>query len=116
MSKIFDAMAGTGGFLKLISIFTVWGFLIWSIYFTGDYEFGILRGILAFFIIGIFIGFVSMIPFGLSFAPIIFEWWWHDISFWDFSTAAWIVTGVSMVANILFVTGLYGASRNQDNY
>jgi hypothetical protein len=46
-----------------------------------------------------------MIPFGTTFAPILFEWWWHDISFWDFTTPAWVVTGISMVANVLLVAG-----------
>ena len=107
-----EAAAGTGAILKSISGFIVFGFLIYSLYFTGCYELTIFKGILAFFVLAMFIGFTSMIPFGTTFAPIIFEWWWHNSPFWDFTTAAWIVTGISMAANLLVVFGT-GLSREK---
>ena len=45
-----------------------------------------------------------MVPFGTTFSPILFEWWWHDVPFWRFSPAAWSVTGLSMIANLLILT------------
>ena len=112
MSNISDAVVGTGAILKSVSGIVVFGFLIWSMYFTGHYELGIFKGILAFIVLSVFIGITSMIPFGTTFAPILFEWWWHDIPFWDFTTLAWIVTGISMAANLLLVTGI-GLSQSQ---
>lgn len=112
MSNVADALTGTGAILKSVSGFIVFGFLIYSLYFTGYYELTIFKGILAFVVLSMFIGFTSMIPFGTTFAPILFEWWWHDISFWDFTTAAWVVTGISIAANVLLVTGL-GLSERQ---
>lgn len=106
MSNVADAVAGTGAILKSVSGLIVFGFLIYSLYFTGYYELTIFKGILAFIVLSIFIGFTSMFLFGTTFAPILFEWWWHDIPFWDFTTAAWVVTGISMAANILFVAGI----------
>lgn len=113
MSSVSDAIAGTGTILKSVSGLIVFGFLIYSMYFTGHYELSIFKGILAFIILSIFVGFTSMIPFGTTFAPILFEWWWHDISFWDFTTPAWIVTGISMVANVLLVVSI-GLSKGQE--
>lgn len=113
MSNVANAVEGTGALLKAVSGFIVFGFLIYSLYFTGYYELTFFRGILAFVALSIFIGFTSMIPFGTTFAPLLFEWWWHDIPFWDFTTAAWVVTGISMVANVLLVAGI-GLSQKQE--
>ena len=113
MSSVSDAIAGTGAILKSVSGLIVFGFLIYRMYFTGHYELSIFKGILASIILSIFVGFTSMIPFGTTFAPILFEWWWHDISFWDFTTPAWIVTGISLVANVLLVVGI-GLSKGQE--
>jgi hypothetical protein len=113
MSNVAEAAVGTGAILKSISGFIVFGFLIYSLYFTGHYELTIIKGILALVVLSIFIGFTSMIPFGTTFAPLLFEWWWHEISFSDFTTAAWVVTGISMAANILLVTGI-GLSRGNE--
>ncbi len=111
MSNLSDAVAGTGAILKAASGFIVFGFLIYILYFTGHYELTIFKGIIAFIVLSIFIGFTSMFPFGTTLAPILFEWWWHDIPFWDFTTAAWVVTGISMAANILLVAGIGLAER-----
>lgn len=113
MSNVADAVAGTGAILKSVSGLIVFGFLIYSLYFTGYYELTIFKGIIAFVALSIFIGFTSMIPFGTTFAPILFEWWWHDIVFWDFTTAAWVVTSISMAANVLLVIGI-GLSQRQE--
>jgi len=105
MSGFSDAVMGAGAILKSVSGLIVFGFLIYSMYLTGHYELGIFKGIVAFIVLGFFVGFTSMIPFGTTFAPILFEWWWYDISFWDFTTPAWVVTGISMVANVMLVAG-----------
>jgi hypothetical protein len=114
MNQLLAAIAGLGGVLKAISGFVVFGFLIWSMYFTGSYELTFFKGILAFVVLSIFVGFTSMIPFGTTLAPILFEWWWHDVRFWEFSAAAWVVTGVSMIANILLLAAVLLESRNRN--
>lgn len=111
MNQLLGAIAGLGGALKAISGFVVFGFLVWSMYFTGNYELSFFEGVLAFVALSIFTGFTSMVPFGTTFAPIVFEWWWHDIPLWEFSTAAWIVTCISMVANILLMAAILLGSR-----
>lgn len=113
MSNTSEAVAITGAILKSVSGFIVFAFLIYSLYFTGHYELTILRGILAFILLSFFIGFTSMIPFGATFSPILFEWWWHDIHFWNYSTAAWIATGISMIANIIFLIGIGFSQRER---
>ncbi len=113
MSNAAEAVAGTGAILKAVSGLIVFGFLMYSLYFTGYYELTFIKGILAFFALSIFIGFTSIIPFGATFSPILFEWWWHDIPFWDFTIGAWTVTGISMTANVLLVAGI-GLSRGQE--
>ena len=52
-----EAAAGTGAILKSISGFIVFGFLIYSLYFTGYYELTIFKGILTFVVLAMFIGF-----------------------------------------------------------
>ena len=101
-----STIANLGLILKSIAGIAVFGFIVWSMYFDGDYELGFFRGVVAFIVVLVFVGFVSMFPFGTTFAPILFEWWWHDILFWDFSTAAWVVTSISLIANVLIVAGL----------
>lgn len=112
MSSFSNVLMGTGAIIKSVSGLIVFGFLIYSMYFTGYYELSVFKGILAFIALSIFVGFTSMIPFGTTFSPILFEWWWHDIPFWDFTTPAWIVTIISMVANVLILAGI-GLSQGQ---
>ena len=111
MSKVADSVSNTGALLKSVSGLIVFVFLIYSLYFTGNYELTILKGILAFIALSIFIGFTSMIPFGTTFSPILFEWWWHDTPFWEFTTEAWVVTGISMAANVLILAGITLSQR-----
>jgi len=106
MNQVLAAIAGLGAALKAVSGLVVFGFLIWSMYFTGSYELTVFKGVVAFVLLSLFTGFTSMIPFGTTFAPILFEWWWHDVPFWHFSTAAWATTGISMVANVLVLTAV----------
>lgn len=113
MSQLLAGIAGLGGALKASSVLMVFGFLIWSMYFTGSYELTFFTGILAFVALSIFTGFTSMVPFGTTFAPILFEWWWHDVPFWGFSTAAWGITGISMVANVLLLSAALLESQAQ---
>lgn len=113
MNKVAEDVTGAGAMLKSVSGLIVFGFLIYSLYFTGYYELTILKGVLAFIALSIFIGFTSMIPFGATFSPILFEWWWHDIPFWDFTTAAWVVTSISMAANVLLVAG-FGLAQGRE--
>jgi hypothetical protein len=106
-----SGLAGTGVAVKLAANLAVFIFLVWSMYFVGDADFGLVRGVIAFFLLSFFTGFVGMIPFGTTFAPIIFEWWWHDVPFWEFSTAAWSVTGFSMLANVIALMGLLATQK-----
>ena len=106
MSNISETISSIGMLLKSLSGLVVFGFLVYSMYFMGHYDLGVIKGVLAFIFLLLFTGFVAMIPFGTTFAPILFEWWWHDIPFWDFSTGAWAVTTVSMVANCIIAAGI----------
>ena len=98
-------------FLKSVSGIIVFGFLIYSLYFTGDYEVTIFMGIFAFIFLCIFIHITSKIPFVSTLSPILFEWFWHDIPFWKFTTAAWIVVGITVVTNILGVASIWFVYR-----
>jgi len=111
MSNVGKVVVSTGAKLKSVSGLLVFGFLIYSLYFTGQHELTIFTGVLAFVILSIFSGLILMIPFGAALTPILFEWWWHDISFWDFTTVAWVVTAISLVPNVLFVAGIRLAQR-----
>lgn len=113
MSKVADSVSNTGALLKSVSGLIVFGFLVYSLYFTGYYELTIFKGIMAFIVLSFFIGFTSMIPFGTTFSPILFEWWWHDIPFWGFTTEAWVVTGISMAANVILLAGI-GLSQREN--
>ena len=88
---------------KHLCSFAIFIFICWSTYFTGDYNLGIFKGIVAFFVIMLFMGFVQVFPFGTTLMPLLFEWWWHDTELFDFSPAAWILSGISMAANIGFL-------------
>jgi hypothetical protein len=92
--------------LKLAANTAVFVFLIWSMYFASSTSFGLWTGVIAFIALTMFSGLVGMFPFGTTLAPILFEWWWHDVPFWKFSMAAWAVTGLSMVANVLALVGI----------
>jgi hypothetical protein len=112
---LFQGIAAIAALLKLASNFAVFFFLVWSMYFVTNPHFGIVRGIVAFVVLGLFSGFVGMFPFGTTFAPILFEWWWHDVPFGKISTAAWTVTAFSMLANILIVIGAFGADNKSSH-
>jgi hypothetical protein len=45
MNQLLAAIAGLGGALKAISGIVVFGFLIWSMYFTGSYELTFFKGV-----------------------------------------------------------------------
>ena len=105
MSNISENTFNLGLILKSISGLAVFVFLIWTTYFSGYFELSFLRGIIIFIIIAIFLGFLSGIPFGITFAPIIFEWWIFDAPLSSISTFAWAVTGISLVANLLIAIG-----------
>ena len=95
-----------GTILKSISGLAVWGFLIWTVYFSGYFELTLLNGVIIFIVLCIFMAFLMGIPFGITFAPVIFEWWILDVPLGSISTFAWAVTGVSLVANLFIVLGI----------
>jgi len=111
MTGATDSIGYTAVFLKLIAGIAVGVFLIYSLYFHADYNYGFFKGILAFLGMLFFIGLVSMFPFGNTLTPILFEWFWHDIPFWEFTIFAWIVTGISFVANLMLFIGIAGEQR-----
>lgn len=106
---VLQAISAIAAVLKLAANAAVFMFLIWSVYFASATNFGLWRGMIAFIALSVFAGFVGMFPFGTTFAPILFEWWWHDVPFWQFSAAAWSVTAFSMVANVLVLIGIFGS-------
>jgi len=107
MSSFSDGSLYLGIILKNISDLLVFGFLVYGAYFLANKEITLFVGIGIFILLSIFIGVVHSFPFGATFAPILFEWWWLDITFWNFSDMAWIITCISMVANTLFFVGVY---------
>src|SRR5512132_226990 len=111
MDRLLSAIAMLGVELKVISGTVVFGFLVWILYFTGAYEFTLFKGVLAFVALSIFTGLLSRVPFGTTFTPMLFEWWWHNVPFRKFSTAAWAITGASMIANVLVLAAVLLEAR-----
>ena len=107
MSSFSTRSLSLGIILKNISALLVLGFLVYGAYFLANKEITLFFGIGIFILLSIFISVVHSFPFGATFTPILFEWWWLDITFWNFSEMAWIITGISMGANILFFVGVY---------
>jgi hypothetical protein len=103
------AIGAIAASLKLAANTAVFVFLIWSTFFATTTNFGLWRGILAFVALTMFLGLVGMVPFGTTFAPLLFEWWWHDVPLWKFSAGAWSVTAFSIVANILVLITIFGS-------
>lgn len=103
MSTFDDVSLGAVVVLKPLTGILIFGFLIYSMFFTGHYELTFGKGIVAFILLLLFSGFVSMIPFGTTASPILFEWWWHDIAFWDFTTPAWTIALITLVVNIWLI-------------
>jgi hypothetical protein len=73
---VMQAISAIAAVLKLAANTAVFIFLIWSTHFATAASFGVWRGILAFVALTMFAGLVGMFPFGTTFAPILFEWWW----------------------------------------
>jgi hypothetical protein len=69
-----EAAGSAAAALKLAANISVFLFLIWSMYFATSTDFGIVRDILAFVALVLFSGFVGMLLFGMTFAPLLFEW------------------------------------------
>lgn len=107
-------MAKFGMALKLLSSNIAFFFMIYSLYFTGDYELTILKGIGCLFVLAIFCWFLSIIPFGHSLSPILFEWWWHDIPFWEFSNLAWGISIANFVCIGLIFLGVFLDEKTTD--
>ena len=93
--------------LKLLCSNLAFFFMVYSMYFTGDYDLNVWKGIGCLFILAFFCWIVSMIPFGHSLSPILFEWWWHDIPFWEFTTPAWVISIANLVCIVIVFAGVY---------
>jgi hypothetical protein len=100
-------MANLGMILKVLCSNLAFFFMIYSLYFTGDYELSFLKGIGCFFLLAIFCYFLAIIPFGHSLSPILFEWWWHDIPFWEFSKLAWGLSIANFVCIAFIFIGVF---------
>ena len=100
------ALLGISMVTKHLCSFATFIFLCWSLFFTGDYSLGFFGGLIAFILMIFFVAFVQLFPFGTTLTPLLFEWWWHDRPFLDFSAPAWILAGISMAANIGFIIRL----------
>jgi hypothetical protein len=105
------ALLGFSMVTKHLSSIAIFIFLCWSLFFTGDYSLGIFGGFIAFILMIFFVGFVQMFPFGTTLTPLLFEWWWHDRPFLDFSTPAWVLSGISMAANIGFLISMSAGKK-----
>ena len=93
--------------LRVLTLNLAFFFLVYSLYFTGDYELSIWKGIGCLFCLGVFCYICGLIPFGHSLSPIIFEWWWHDIPFWEFSKLAWGISIANFVCIGLIFLGVF---------
>jgi hypothetical protein len=95
-----ENIAITGAKLNNIAEYLVLAFLIYSTYFTGYKDLAIFQGIIMLVTIGAIYLYIGVIPFGLILTPILFEWLWLDIPFWNFSSLAWAVTGIAVIATL----------------
>ena len=84
-----------------------------STYFTGYKDLAIFQGIIMLVTIGAIYLYHGVIPFGLILTPILFEWLWLDIPFWNFSSLAWAVTGIVVTANIVLWIGSFLHMKEQ---
>lgn len=100
--------------LRVLTLNLAFFFMVYSLYFTGDYELTILKGIGCFICLAAFCFIVGLIPFGHSFSPMLFEWWWHDIPFWEFTTPAWAISIANLVAILAIFAGAYFDSKKEE--
>ena len=114
MSMSGEEIAIAGAKLNNIAEYLVLAFLIYTAYFAGYKELTILQGIMMLVFIGTIYMYVGVIPFGLILTPILFEWLWLDISFWDFSLLAYAVTGITVIANTVLLVGSLLHVNSQD--
>tara|TARA_B110000902_G_C13788588_1_gene391160 strand:- start:79 stop:456 length:378 start_codon:yes stop_codon:yes gene_type:complete len=108
-----ENIAITGAKLNNIAEYLVLAFLIYSTYFTGYKDLAIFQGIIMLVTIGAIYLYHGVIPFGLILTPILFEWLWLDILFWNFSSLAWAVTGIAVIANIVLWIGSFLHMKEQ---
>jgi hypothetical protein len=108
-----ENIAITGAKLNNIAEYLVLAFLIYSTYFTGYKDLAIFQGIIMLVTIGAMYLYIGVIPFGLILTPILFEWLWLDIPFWNFSSLAWAVTGIAVIANIVLWIGSFLHMKEQ---
>jgi|TARA_B110000211_G_C13893794_1_gene470785 hypothetical protein len=113
MSLSGENIAITGAKLNNIAEYLVLAFLIYSAYFTGYKDFTIFQGIIMLVTIGAIYLYIGVIPFGLILTPVLFEWLWLDIPFWNFSSLAWAVTGIVVTANIVLWIGSFLHMKEQ---
>jgi hypothetical protein len=52
---------------------------------------------------------LALIPFGLSLAPLLLEYFWHGVPFGQFSAGAILLTVLSLIASAIFYMVLYRA-------
>jgi len=100
-------MAHFGIGLKIFCANLAFFFMVYSLYFTSDYELSAWKGIGCFFLLALFCGILSIITFGNSLSPILFEWWWHDIPFWEFTTPALVISIANLVCLVIIFAGAY---------
>ena len=80
-------------------------FLIYSTYFTEYKDFTNYQDLMMLVVIGVMYLIVGAIPFGMILTPILFEWLFLDIPFWDFSMFAWAVTFTITATNVMVWVG-----------
>ena len=107
-------MALLGMILRNLTLTLAFFFMVYSLYFTGDYELSILKGIGSLICLAIFCYILGLVPFGHSLSPILFEWWWHDIPFWEFTTPAWAISIANLVAIVVIFAGVYLDSKKEE--
>ena len=72
-----------------------------------------MKGIAGFILLVAFICFTNFIPFGYSLSPILFEWWWLDIPFWEFTTPAIAISIANLVGLVVYLGGSFLEARQR---
>jgi uncharacterized membrane protein YbaN (DUF454 family) len=104
-------LTGLGGVGSVLSTFVTSIFMIYSAFFFGDSPDGFLNVIITLAGLLFFTWIVYTIPFISLASPILFEWWWHDIPFWEFTDYAMYATYISIGSVLLVLVGSILSSK-----
>jgi len=102
------AIAGATAWIAQIAIFI---YLLWSMFFMTDEAFTVLGVIGHTAVLAVFCGLLMLVPVaGISFLPVLFDWWWHDIPFSEIGTIPWTLSFIVFIglAYLHILTAYFG--------